>query len=335
MVVGVCTYNRGVRILPTLRALAEMGRCGGRVTKIVIVDNRSSDDTARVVDGFINEHPGVPMLRLYEAKPGKPEAVRRLFESTVEPIVAMIDDDCVPHEGWAAAVLGLFDDEPRAGAVGGPVANLWESGPTRLARIYHRSLGDQLLGNARLLLDAPGGFLMGGAMAMRREAVEATEWLDHRRMDCRRGDRLEAGDDAELCIRIRQQGWEVWYEPDAAMGHLIPASRQTRAYLARLRESICRSEPWLRWLAHADCDLAYAQAQLARARRLYLKTLLFDWRPTRRSIRVQERLGRVRGWTQVVEAIRAGEVSPASQAAGESAPVRSREQAARTPAHLH
>jgi GT2 family glycosyltransferase len=311
MAIGVCTYNRGARIVQTLEALAKLDPVvsGGRarLRRIVIVNNRSTDDTGAVVDRFIAERRGggesgeVEFVQLHEPTPGKTSAMRRFFASTDEPVVCIIDDDTVPDPGWAAGMLSLLDDEPRAGAVGGPVANVWESGPTRLARVYHRSLGDQLLGDERVRLDDPGTFLMGASTAYRRRAIEESGWLESSVLECRRGEKIDCGEDAELCIRIRQAGWEIWYEPTARMGHLILARRQTAAYLAGLRESICRSEPWIRWMVRGGKaeDEGWVRQEHRRARSRYLKTLLFNWKPSRRRIRVAERAGRVRGWAEL------------------------------------
>lgn len=300
MAICVCTYNRGAAIVRTLEALDAMDRVGGRLARIVVVNNRSSDNTAEVVQRFIDEHPDTVIELMHEDKRGKVNAIRAFFKATNEPIVCIIDDDCLPDEGWARGMLGLMDEEPRAAAVGGPVENVWESGPTRIAKIYRRSLGDQLMGDERIRLDNPGSFLMGASMAYRREAVEATGWLDGCVLDCRRGEQIDCGEDAELCIRIRQAGWEVWYEPSAKMGHIIPARRQTIAYMAKLRESICRSEPWLKLLVEEKPTEEWARAQLGRARRRWVKTLLTDWRPTRKRIRLGERAGKKKGWEQVV-----------------------------------
>lgn len=305
MVLGVCTYNRGERILRTLRTISEMDRAGGRVTRCVIVDNRSNDGTSEIIDRYIGSGTAMPMSRVREEKPGKPEAVRRLFEETDEPLMGVIDDDCLCDPRWAAEILRVFDERPRAALVGGPVSVVWESGPTRIAEIYKQSLVDRTLGDVERMLTGPRDFVVGAAQGMRRAAVLETGFLERREMDCRRGATLEAGDDAELCIRARRLGWEIWYTPGARMGHLIPASRQSVAYIARLRESICRSEPWLDWIA-GTVDRARAERELARARGLRLKTQVFDWRPTRRRVRLAERLGRERGWAGVLERLASG-----------------------------
>jgi GT2 family glycosyltransferase len=311
MVIGVCTYNRGAAIERTLRALAEMDpvvRDGvPRLRRIVIVNNRSTDDTAAVVDRFIAGNSGpVPMEQVHEQTPGKTQAMLRLFAATDEPVVCIIDDDTTPERGWAGAMLSLLEAQPRAGVVGGPVVNVWESGPTELAIKYRRSLGDQLMGEARVKLTDPGGFLMGASLAIRRRALEESGWLEGSRLESRKGESLECGaEDAELCIRIRQAGWEVWYEPAAKMGHLIPARRQTVEYLARLRGAICRGEPALKWVAGQVESMDKVRAEAKRARRLYFKTALFSWSPGRRRIRLAERRGKMEGWRQLAERLEA------------------------------
>jgi GT2 family glycosyltransferase len=308
LAIGVCTYNRGEAIARTLGTLASMDRVGGRVSRFIIIDNRSSDGTASAIDRFIASHPGVPMVRWHEATPGKSAALTKLFCETSEEFIGVIDDDVLAGPGWARAMMALMDDRPSCGAVGGPVENIWEGGMTRIAQVYRRSLGDQLLGEARQRLDAPSSFLMGASMVLRRTAILQSGWLDARSMDCRRGDVLEGGEDAELCLKIRRAGWELWYEPTARAEHLIPAWRTTHEYIARLRRSIGRTEPMIRWLWDDSLTLDEARAQADRARRLYLKSLLFDWRPTRRRVRVAERLGRAEGWRALVGKLETGEL---------------------------
>lgn len=302
MVIGVCTYNRGERILRTLESIASMDRAGGRVTRCVIVDNRSNDGSSEIIDRFIASGPALPMVRVREEKQGKPEALRRLFQETDEPLLGVIDDDCLCDSRWAAEVLRVFAERDRAALVGGPISVVWESGPTKIAEIYKQSLVDRSLGAREIALTGSTEFVVGAAQGMRREAILETGFLDKREMDCLRGERLEAGDDAELCIRARRLGWEIWYTPEARMGHLIPESRQSVGYIARLRESIRRSEPWLSWIA-GDVTAERAARELRRARALQVKTMLFDWRPTRRRVRLAERAGTVRGWQGVAARI--------------------------------
>lgn len=299
VVIGVCTYNGASRIIPTLEALAAQDRLGGRVTRAVVVDNNSTDGTAEAVAAFSARHPAMPIEVLREPTPGKAEAMRTLVRATDEPYLLLTDDDTLPSPTWAATLARLLDEVPRAGIAGGPVKPRWEAGPTRLATIYVKSLGDQDFGPSRRVLELPDQFLMGASLAVRRESLEQSRWMTNSRLLARTGSALECGaEDAEVCFLIRRAGWEVWWEPDAPMLHRIPAERQTEEYLARLRGSICRGEPKLRWIAHgADPSWkTHAATQAARAARRYLASLLLEWRPTRRRIRLAEHRGRLEGW---------------------------------------
>lgn len=301
LVIGLPTFNRAERILPTLRALAALDPARGRITRVVIVDNRSTDSTAAVVDRFIAASPPLPMERIYEPSPGRAEALHRLFAATHEPIIATIDDDCVPDPAWAAALLACFDAHPRAGAVGGRVDLDWQTGPTPIAERYKALLAWQDLGPARTRLHDPERQLVGASLALRRRALLDSGWLERRELVGRQGATLLSGEDAELCIRIRRARWELWYEPAARLLHQMPPERQTLDYLRRLRHTISLSEPLIKWLAHGSPGGRWAYRLSRRAKRQWLKTWFLEWRPERRAMRLAERRGRLQGWKTLLD----------------------------------
>lgn len=308
MALGICTFNRGEAFMPTLEALARLDRVDGRLARFVIVNNASTDATGDIARQFASEHPGLNLEVIDEPRPGKIHAMQRLFAHTSEPWVGIIDDDTLPEPDWARALLHAADELPRAGILGGPVHNIWESGPTPLACIYRRSLGDFDLGPRRIRLDKPDSFLLGASLLCRRSAVEASGWLDGSLLLARTGTDLQCGaEDAELCIRVRKVGsvsGEIWFEPSARMGHLIPTRRQTPEYLARLREDVERSMPGIAWAAGLVPTAEFADAQARKARWRYRKTLLFDWRPLRRRVRLAERKGCLAGWLALANRLR-------------------------------
>ena len=79
---------------------------------------------------------------LVEPKQGASEARRRVFQATTEPIVCLMDDDCLPEPEWADAirrgrrdraarlrsVFASFDDE--APSAEGPTGEPPEGGRT-------------------------------------------------------------------------------------------------------------------------------------------------------------------------------------------------------------
>ncbi len=308
--IGLCTHNGAERLPETFEALGSMDLSGTAITRVVVVDNASTDDTADVVRAHSVLANGLRIELMSEPVPGKTRAMRTLFARTNEAMVLMLDDDCLPDEGWAAGLLTALESDDRAGIVGGPVRNQWRNTdgtigePTRIAAVYRRSLGDQGMGSETITLEDAGAFLMGASLGVRRSAMEDSGWLDGVKLESRTGDHLECGaEDAEVCIRIREAGWSVVYEPSASMQHVIYAHRQTAEYLAKLRGAICRGEPALQWVAGSVANAEEAEQHAARAQRLYLKTLLFTWN-SRRRVRVAERRGKMEGWRELAARLR-------------------------------
>ncbi|MDX2146549.1 MAG: glycosyltransferase [Planctomycetota bacterium] len=310
LAIGVCTFNRGPAIEATLRAIAAMDWVGGRVTRCVVVDNNSTDATPAVVDQVGAEltsagSRGVRRFeRVVEPAQGLAEARRRLFEHTNEPWVALLDDDVIPNPVWAREVLSAIDAQPRAGAVGGVVRLSYEQGESAWASRSRVLLAAQDLGPALRVLDRPRDNLVGAAMALRRDAVERSGWLAERFLIDRQGAKLSSGGDQELCIRVRQAGFEIVYAPGAIADHLIPPRRTQRRYVLDLRESIARADPWIDWLIAGrpmgEQGESWAAPKLARATRNERRTRLLEWRPVRRAVRLAERRGRLEGWKSLM-----------------------------------
>ncbi|MFG0286014.1 MAG: glycosyltransferase [Phycisphaerales bacterium JB039] len=306
MAIGVCTYNRGKRIVEALEALTGLDTAGGRLRRIIVIENNCSDETPEAVEAFAQSGPPVAVELWHEPAPGKSEALRRYFTGAVEDVLGLVDDDVLVEADWASRALDALDANERAGAVGGQVECRWESGPTPMAIKYRQSFGEQRRGEAPLALDRPVDFLVGAAVAYRRRAIHDSGWLDRGRLTTTRtGGAMLTGEDVELCVRMARAGWALRYEPAMRATHLIPARRQSRAYIARHREAICRAFPMLEWLAAGEPGADWARPELRRARRRWMKSVLTDWRPRRRAIRLGERRGRLAGWRDVMEAIAA------------------------------
>lgn len=301
MVLGMCTFNRGPRIERTLEAIARMDRVGNRVTRLVIIDNNSTDQTAEVIDRFAAGCSRLAISRILETRQGQSFARERLATETTEPIIAFLDDDVIPDESWARMVLDVFDRRSPAAIVGGRVDLEWETGPTPQAQALARMLAMQDWGEHEHRLDNAKDYLVGAAFGIRRDALVRSRWLTHRLLGGRAGGGLGSGDDYEIGMRVRSIGGELWYTPQARCTHLIPPSRQTPEYLNRLISGVSRSEPFVRWLEAGEPGPEWVMAMRSRAGRKLLRTQLLEWRPKRRARRLLERTSRLAGWNDLLK----------------------------------
>lgn len=291
----ICTHNRGERLRETLDAVYKMDRLGGRVAELLIVDNASTDDTPRIVDEIIAAGPAIPTRRVLEPAIGAINARRRAVHEAETPLIAWLDDDVIPSVSWAAAILSRVDQCPRAGIVGSRITLRWESGPTRLANRFRTQLAEQDLGERPQMLRGAGDGLATAALAARKQAILDSGWLEHAYLCGPNGQQLSRGEDYEMVIRTRLAGWETWYEPTATVEHIIPASRQTDAYLIDLAHGIGEAKPWLNWIAAGEPGLAWVDQQTKRVKKQLRHNKLFQWHPHRRLSRTHDRAGRLDG----------------------------------------
>jgi N-acetylglucosaminyl-diphospho-decaprenol L-rhamnosyltransferase len=218
--VVVINYNAGETIVDCLRQLSEQVA----PQNVLVIDNASTDGSlTRIAD----EHPGIRVVR-NDNNIGFAAAANQGIRSTTAPYVVLLNPDADVRPGFIDALRRALDDHQQAGAVGALVLN--PDGtvqPTKRAfpSLWHAALhglvGLVWPGNpgtrAYTLADAPFtqartvDWVAGPAVALRREAFEAIGGFD------------EAFfffvEDVDLCRRLWNAGWEVWFEPRAVAEH--------------------------------------------------------------------------------------------------------------------
>ena len=137
------------------------------------------------------------------------------------PLVAFIDSDCVPANGWLLPLLAHFND-PLVGAVAPRITPLPPENPTALSRYEAvRSSLDRgtAAGLVRPLSRIP--YVPSAALVVRR-SIAPIDLFDPQ---------LRGGEDVDLVWRLVDAGWDVRYEPDAVVQHEGPD--QVRAWINR------------------------------------------------------------------------------------------------------
>jgi glucosyl-dolichyl phosphate glucuronosyltransferase len=304
----VCTYNRGSRIVETLETLARAAT--KRLDEVLVVDNNSDDGTAQAVDGFAESCTSVRVRRVFEARQGLTHARARAVGENRSELLAFIDDDVLMDPGWVDATVERFDRSEAIGAVGGVVEIAWESGPTALALRRKCNLAYQRLGDEAFALVEPCAGLAGAALALRASAVDASGWPGNAVLSDRVGSTTSSAGDYEIVARVRQAGYEAWYEPAARCRHLVDGSRQTDEYLLKLGVGIAGSMPWYAWVCAGEPTgedgIAWARRELDQTQRKLTRTKRFEVRPKRRLFRVREREASVRAYRDLIAKLESG-----------------------------
>lgn len=228
----VATYNRSAALVELLGSVAAQ-TLDPALWECVVVDNRSTDDTAARFDAFAREHPALPLRRIYEPKQGLSHARNAGIAASRGEIVAIVDDDERINPGFLSAYVGLFDSRPDASSAGGRVIPVYETGrPHWMSPYTEQPIANPMDWGDRVRLFPEGHIPAGGNMAFRRTVLERCGLFNP---DLGRiGDRLIGGEESDLFARLRRAGEPCYYTPGAVIEHIIPARKLTRDYFDRL-----------------------------------------------------------------------------------------------------
>jgi hypothetical protein len=148
-------------------------------------------------------------------------------EAASGDLVAFVDDDAEPSQGWLAGLAAGFQD-PSVVAVGGDAEPVWEGKPPAwFPDEYLWVVGCSYRGMAH------DGFVrnpLGCNMAFRREVLATVGGFDP--LLGRIGNVPFGLEETELCVRLikADPSARIVMVPDAAVRHHVPPGRQRPAY---------------------------------------------------------------------------------------------------------
>jgi len=235
----VATRNRAGQLAALLRSL-EVAQCAvGAHVETVLIDNGSTDETARVVARWVAAGPG--RQQLFVAQPGKSHALNRGIPLTRGRLLAFTDDDVEVAPTWMKAMLDFCDQHPQYDAAMGRVLIPPDvTDPEVLDRIHgYETLPFFDHGNQVTDLSE----MYGCNMVLRRQVLAAVGGFDERLG----GGASGFSEDTDLSERIRRAGMRIGYMPDAVVYHAVDVTRLTPAFFRDYHRRKARSDfEWAR-----------------------------------------------------------------------------------------
>jgi glycosyltransferase involved in cell wall biosynthesis len=226
--IGVCTWNRCELLRKGLEAMTQLTIPSRVNWEVLVVNNNCTDQTDDVVKSFEGR---LPIRALFEARPGKSNALNRAIQEAKGEYILWTDDDTRVDERWVAGYCEAFERWPGAAVFGGAVDPWFEDHPPAwLSRVMDRissayAVRDFGTEPVRLADDVVP---FGANMAVRRE-VQARYPYDAS-LGPRPGSPLR-GEETTVVRRMLGDGLEGWWIPEARVRHFIPKSRQQVSFL--------------------------------------------------------------------------------------------------------
>jgi len=269
--VVICTYNRAKVLTLALDSLMSQETDAAFSYEIVVVNDRSSDETEEVI-AAAQAKSGVEIRPVLARGEGVAAARNLGWQSARGAWIAYTDDDQVNDPRWLVSLWNLAEKH-QAPCVGGAVHLRFDEPPTMpLTWVTKSMLGYKEHPEKQItrLMDCPGT----GNVMFHRSVFEQVGGFDN--------GLHWGGEDAELMVRVLDAGIPVWFTPESVVHHLIPPYRVQESYFrwCSLRVGVALAEVDARTRGKAKlallCIARIAQALLKNMPQLLLARLKGD-----------------------------------------------------------
>jgi len=204
----VCTRNRAEKLRHTLNALASLWIPEECECEFLVVDNGSTDHTARVCEDSRRLF-ARPLRRIYVTAPGLSEARNAGLRAAQGSVIAYADDDVRPNSRWLEAILREFLEDPGLGVLSGRVELFNPADLPHTLRLHTERATFNSMGHAFSLL-------AGCNFALRRSLVQRVGLFDE---EFGTGARFGSAEDADFFYRAWKQGERLVFAPEMLVYH--------------------------------------------------------------------------------------------------------------------
>jgi len=196
--------------------------------EVIVVENGPEDPAVRPEVEAVT---GIPTRYLYLREPGLNRARNKGCRAANYPLIALLDDDCVPARDWIGSIIHHHEQFPEAAVIGGQVKLQFLADPPTwlrgefLGNLSRVDWGDE----TKALGDRE--FIVGANMSFRSEIFERVGgFIEDVGLQSRSAPQL--ANDETLFNReaARHGSTGILYAPGIIVRHQIPAHRLELEY---------------------------------------------------------------------------------------------------------
>lgn len=182
--------------------------------EVIIIDNGSTDGTKE----FVSELKGDVQIILNDQNLGFAKACNQGARAASGRYLVFLNNDTIPQPGWLSALVSEVEAHPEVGIVGSkllyPDGTVQHAGVVRDLEhrlpyhVYKHVPGDHLAVNQRREFQ----IVTAACMLIRRAIFEEVGGFDE--------GYVNGFEDADLCLKVRERGGAVVYQPRSVVVHL-------------------------------------------------------------------------------------------------------------------
>lgn len=208
--VVIPVYNGSRTIAECLSCLAQQKHTD---FEVILVDNRSTDDSKRIIEGFIQAHPALSMRLLHEPRQGATFARNTGIKAAAGVIIANTDPDCLPSPTWLLDLDACFTNGDIAMVAGNIESRTPENISETFSALY--TLPPVDVERVFTSYTFTGGGYATANLAVRKSWLDRVGGFD----ESINHNGIGIAEDHDLCRRIYDMGGKLLATPRATILH--------------------------------------------------------------------------------------------------------------------
>ncbi len=211
----VPTLKRPELLRLNLEALAVQSRTPDEI--LVSLRPDLDPEGVATVDGFMQHHPKLRVVKVLLSEPGIVVAENALLDAATGDVACLLDDDAIARPFWLENLARHYEQDTKVGGVAGPAINFIEGKPEpRRARFRNRILFPGLVldqSTRHTERTVRVDHFRGANMSLRIAPLRTHGGFDRRlRGDCFRFE-------MEACLGVQRQGFRLLFDPEVEVDH--------------------------------------------------------------------------------------------------------------------
>lgn len=238
--IALCTYNGSNRIESTLLSIFAQENIDYSRFELLIIDNASKDNTAKICENIINREKFNGSYRIIdEPKPGAINARLKALKEAKFKWLLICDDDNILDKNYLSIGLSVLESNKKIGALGGKgIASFEIDKPIWFDKYYSSyAVGQQNTISGKLTQFSAS--LYGAGTFFNKEVLNTIFETGYSAIMIGPNQKqLTRGEDTEWCYLLKLLNYEIWYDESLTFIHHFNKERLTWNYYLSLKKGI-------------------------------------------------------------------------------------------------